>query len=69
MPGLFFLDSLRHAAHERAWQKRIRAAQNRLQTAAEINHWKIIAAGDASDSFTQTDVIEATFHLTLNGQC
>jgi len=68
MPGIFFFDSLRRTAHERARQKRIRAAQLWPQTTAEINHWKIVPAGDASDSFTQTDVIEAAFHFILNGE-
>jgi len=68
MPGIFFLDSLRRAARERARQKRVRTAQSWPQATAEINHWKIVPAGDASDSFTQTDVIEAAFHFTLNGE-
>jgi hypothetical protein len=68
MSGLFLLDSLRRAIRERARQKRVRAAQLWPQALAEINHWKIVAAGDASGSFTQTDAIEAAFHFTLNGE-
>lgn len=68
MPGIFFLDSLRRAARERARQKRVRAAQSWPQATAEINHWQIVPAGDASDSFTHTDIIEAAFHFTLNGE-
>jgi len=68
MPGVFFLDSIRRAARERTRMKRVRAAQSWPQTEAEINHWKIVPASDASDSFTQTDVIEAAFHFTLDGE-
>lgn len=68
MPGIFFLDSLRRAARERARLKRVHAAQSWPQTIAEINHWNILPAGDASESFTQTDVIEVAFHFTLNGE-
>jgi hypothetical protein len=68
MPGIFFLDSLRRAARERARWKRVRAAQSWPQALAEINHWKIVPAGDASGSFTETDIIEAAFHFTLNGE-
>lgn len=68
MPGIFFFDSFRRAARERARQKRVRAAQTWPQAEAEINHWKIVPAGDASGSFTETDVIEAAFHFTLDGE-
>jgi uncharacterized protein DUF3592 len=68
MPGIFFLDSLRRAAHERARQKRVRAAQGWPQATAEINRWKIVPAGDDSESFSQTDIIEAAFHFILNGE-
>ena len=68
MPGIFLLDSLRRAAQERARQKRVRAAQSWPQVEAEINHWKIVPAGDTSASFTETDIIEAAFHFTLNGE-
>ena len=67
MSGIFFLDSLRRAVQERVRLKRVRAAQSWPQATAEINHWKIVPAGDASDSFTQTEVVEAAFHFTLNG--
>ena len=68
MPGIFLLESLRRAAQERARQKRVRTAQTWPQATAEINHWKIVSAGDTSDSFSQTDIIEAAFHFTLNGE-
>ena len=68
MSGIFFLDSFRRAARERARLKRVRTAQSWPQAEAEINHWKIVPAGDASDSFTQTDLIEAAFHFILNGE-
>ena len=68
MPGVFLLDSLRRSVRERARRKRVHTAQSWPQATAEINHWKIVPAGDASGSFTQTDVIEAAFHFTLNGE-
>jgi len=68
MPGILFLDSIRRAARERARLKRIAVAQGWPRAEAEINHWKIVPAGEASDSFAQTDVIEAAFHFTLNGE-
>jgi hypothetical protein len=68
MPGIFFLDSIRRAARERARLKRVAAAQSWPQAQAEINHWKIVPAGEASQSFSQTDAIEAAFHFTLNGE-
>jgi hypothetical protein len=68
MPGIFFLDSIRRAARERARLKRVAAAQSWPQAPAEINHWKIVSAGEASESFSQTDAIEAAFHFTLNGE-
>lgn len=68
MPGIFFLDSIRRAARERARLKRVAVAQGWPQVQAEINHWKIIPAGEAAESFSRTDVIEAAFHFTLNGE-
>ncbi|HWB32053.1 MAG TPA: DUF3592 domain-containing protein [Acidobacteriaceae bacterium] len=68
MPGIFFLDSIRRTARERARQKRVRAAQSWPTAEGEINHWKIVPAGDTTDSFAQTDAIEAAFHFTLNGE-
>jgi hypothetical protein len=68
MPGIFFLDVVRRAPQERARLKRIAAAQSWPQVQAEINHWKIVPAGESSESFLQTDVIEAAFHFTLNGE-
>ena len=38
------------------------------QTQATVDIWKILPAGDAAESFTQTDFIEASFHFTLNGE-
>ncbi|HWG17806.1 MAG TPA: hypothetical protein VN678_08080 [Acidobacteriaceae bacterium] len=68
MPGIFFLDSIRRAARERARLKRVQVAQRWPHIEGEINHWKIVPAGETSDSFSQTDVIEAAFHFTLNGE-
>ena len=67
MAGIFFVDSIRRVLRERARKKRVQAGSNWPQTTAHINSWKILPAGDASDSFTNTDYIEAAFHFTLNG--
>jgi hypothetical protein len=68
MAGIFFLESIRRAARERARKKRVRAAASWPQAQGQINSWKIVPAGDVSESFSQTDAIEAGFHLTLNGE-
>ena len=68
MAGIFFIDSIRRAFRERARTKRVQAAATWPQTTAHINSWKILPAGDASDSFTNTDYIEAAFHFTLNSE-
>jgi len=60
--------SIRSVFHERARKKRVMLAAGWPQAKAEIDIWKILPAGDAAESFTQTDVIEATFHFTLNGE-
>jgi hypothetical protein len=62
------IDSIRHGLHERARKKRVTLAEGWPQATAEIDIWKILPAGDAAESFTQTDVIEASFHFTLNGE-
>jgi hypothetical protein len=67
MAGIFFVDSIRRTLRERARQKRVQTAAAWPQVTAHINSWKILPAGDASDSFTNTDHIEAAFHFTLNG--
>jgi hypothetical protein len=68
MAGIFFIDSIRRALRERARTKRVQAAASWPQITAHINSWKIQPAGDASDSFTNTNYIEAGFHFTLNGE-
>jgi hypothetical protein len=68
MAGIFVIDSIRRALRERARAKRVQSAANWPKTTAHINSWKILPAGDASDSFTNTDYIEAAFHFTLNGE-
>jgi hypothetical protein len=68
MAGIFFIDSIRRILRERARTKRVQAAAAWPQITAHINSWKILPAGDASDSFTNTDTIEAGFHFTLNGE-
>ena len=62
------IDSIRRAVHERARKKKVAVAQVWPQANAQIDIWKILPAGDAAESFTQTDVIEASFHFTLNGE-
>ena len=67
MAGIFFADSIRKVLRERARQKRVQAAAGWPQAQAHVNGWKVLSAGDASKSFTETDYIEASFHFTLNG--
>jgi len=62
------VDSIRHVIHERARKKRVQLAAQWPQTEAKVDIWKVLPAGDASESFTQTDFIEASFHFTLNGE-
>jgi Protein of unknown function (DUF3592) len=62
------VDSIRRAVHERARKKRVQLAAMWPQTAAQVDIWKILPAGDLAESFTQTDFIEASFHFTLNGE-
>src|SRR5438445_657090 len=68
MAGIFFVDSVRRVLRERARTKRVQAAVNWPQATAHINSWKILPAGDAAESFTNTDYIEAGFHFTLNSE-
>ena|SRR5205085_1729782 len=68
MAGIFFVDSIRRSLRERARQKRVQTAAAWPQAQAHVNGWKVLAAGDASKSFTETDCIEASFHFTLNGE-
>src|ERR1035441_873535 len=62
------VDSIRRAVRERARKKRGQPAARWPQTAAQVDIWKILPAGDDAESFTQTDFIEASFHFTLNGE-
>lgn len=68
MAGIFFIDPIRRLFRERARKARIRKAASWPKAQAHINHWKLLPAGDSSRSFSQTDVIEAAFHFTLNGE-
>jgi hypothetical protein len=68
MAGIFLIDSIRRTFRERARNKRVLAAAAWPQVTAHINNWKILPVGNASDSFTNTDYIEAGFHFTLNGE-
>jgi hypothetical protein len=62
------LDSIRRTFRERARTKKVQLAAQWPQTEAAVDIWKVLPAGDESESFTQTDCIEASFHFTLNGE-
>ena len=62
------IDSIRRAFRERARTKRVQLAAQWPQTEAQVDIWKVLPAGDAAESFTQTDFIEASFHFVLNGE-
>ena len=68
MAGPFFIDAIQRAIRERARKKRVRLAARWPTATAEINSWKILPAGDAAESFTQTDFIEASFAFVLDGE-
>jgi hypothetical protein len=68
MAGLFLIDSIRRRLRENARRKRVRLAASWPQAMAKINLWKVLPAGDESESFTQTDFIEAGFSFLLNGE-
>jgi len=68
MAGIFFVDSIRRALGERARKKRVESATAWPQATAHINGWKVLPSKGESDSFTNTDYIEASFHFTLNGE-
>ena len=68
MAGIFLVDSIRRAFRERARQKRVQTAAAWPLAQALVNGWKVLLAGDASKSFTETDYIEGSFHFTLNGE-
>jgi hypothetical protein len=62
------VDSIRRAVRERARTKKAQLAARWPQTEATVDIWKILPAGDAAESFTQTDFIEASFHFVLNDE-
>ena len=68
MAGIFFVDSVRRALRERARLKRVQTAAAWPQVTAHINSWKVLPVTDGSESFSNTDTIEAAFHFTLNGE-
>jgi hypothetical protein len=68
MVGLNPIDAIRRAVAERARRKRVQLAAGWPQATAHINGWKVLPAGDAATSFSQTDFIEARFHFLLNGE-
>jgi hypothetical protein len=65
---MFLVDSIRHSLRESARKKRVETAARWPEATAKINLWKILPAGDAAESFTQTDYIEGGFSFTLNGE-
>lgn len=64
----FPIDSIRRSLRESARKKRVRLAAGWAQTTAKVNLWKVLPAGDESESFTQTDFIEGGFSFLLNGE-
>ena len=64
----FPIDSIRRSLRESARKKRVRLAAGWPQTTAKVNLWKVLPAGDESESFTQTDFIEGGFSFLLNGE-
>lgn len=68
MAGLNPIDAIRRAVAERARRKRVQMATGWPQATAHINGWKVLPAGDAATSFSQSDYIEARFHFHLNGE-
>lgn len=64
----FLIDSIRRSLREKARKKRVRLAAAWPQTTAKVNLWKVLPAGDGSESFTQTDCIEGGFSFLLNGE-
>ena len=68
MAGVYPIDAIRRAVAERARRKRVQLAAGWPQATAHINGWKVLPAGNAAKSFTQTDFIEARFHFQLNGE-
>jgi hypothetical protein len=64
----FLIDSIRRSIRESARKKRVQVAAGWPQATAKINLWKILPAGDAAESFTQMDFIEAGFSFLLNDE-
>jgi hypothetical protein len=64
----FLIDSIRRSLCEKARRKRVQLAAGWPQATAKINLWKVLPAGDESDSFAQTDYIEGGFSFLLNGE-
>ena len=68
MAGNFLIDSIQRSLRERARRKRVQLAAGWPQARAHINLWKVLPAGDTTESFAKTDFIEAGFHFVLNGE-
>jgi hypothetical protein len=68
MAGLILIDSIRRRLRENARKKRVQLAAGWPQATAKVNLWKVLAVEEESESFTQTDFIEAGFSFLLNGE-
>ena len=68
MAGNFLIDSIQRSLRERARRKRVQLAAGWPQATAHINLWKVLPAGETTESFAKTDFIEAGFHFVLNGE-
>lgn len=64
----FLIDSIRRTLRENARKKRVQRATRWPQATAKVNLWKILPAGDAVESFTQTDFIEGSFSFVLHDE-
>lgn len=64
----FLIDSIRRSLRENGRKKRVQLAVGWPQTTAKVNLWKVLPAGNESQSFTQTDYIEGGFSFLLNGE-
>jgi hypothetical protein len=64
----FLIDTIRRSLREKARKKRVQLAARWPQATAKVILWKVLPAGDESQSFTQTDFIEGGFSFLLNGE-
>jgi hypothetical protein len=67
MAGIFFIDAIGRWFRRRNRDKKLRQATQWPLTAAEINHWQILPAGQELATTGAPYQIEAGFHFSLNG--